>query len=64
MAKVVLKPGESLEEALRRFKREVMKEGIILEMRRREFYEKPSELKKRRKSQKERTIEREKEEQG
>lgn len=64
MAKVVLKPGESLEEALRRFKREVMKEGIILEMRRREFYEKPSDLKKQRKSQKQRTIEREKEEQG
>lgn len=64
MAKVVLKPGESLEEALRRFKREVMKEGIILEMRRREFYEKPSDLKKQRKSQKQRMIEREKEEQG
>ncbi len=64
MAKVVLKPGESLGEALRRFKREVMKEGIILEMRRREFYEKPSDLKKRRKSQKQRMIEREIEEQG
>jgi small subunit ribosomal protein S21 len=64
MAKVVLKPGESLVEAVRRFKREVMKEGIILEMRRREFYEKPSDLKKRRKSQKQRMIEREIEEQG
>ena len=64
MAKVVLKPGESLGEASRRFKREVMKEGIILEMRRREFYEKPSDLKKRRKSQKQRMIEREIEEQG
>ena len=64
MAKVILKPGESLEEALRRFNREVMKEGILLEMRRREFYEKPSDTKKRRKSQKQRMIEREKEEQG
>lgn len=64
MAKVVLKPGESLEEALRRFKREVMQEGIFLEIRRREFYEKPSELKKRKRSQKKRAIEREKEEQG
>jgi len=64
MAKVILKPGESLEEALRRFNREVMKEGILLEIRRREFYEKPSETKKRRKSQKQRMIEREKEELG
>jgi small subunit ribosomal protein S21 len=64
MAKVTLKPGESLEEALRRFNREVMKEGILLEMRRREFYEKPSETRKRKRSQKQRMIEREKEEQG
>ncbi|HEB14087.1 MAG TPA: 30S ribosomal protein S21 [candidate division WWE3 bacterium] len=64
MAKVTLKPGESLDEALRRFKREVMKEGIILEMRRREFYEKPSEAKKRKRSLKQRSIEHEKEEQG
>lgn len=64
MAKVTLKPGESLEEALRRFNREVLKEGILLEMRRRAFYEKPSEVKKRKRSQKQRLIEREKEEQG
>lgn len=51
-----------MEEALRRFNREVMKEGILLELRRREFYEKPSETKKRKKSQKQRMIEREKEE--
>jgi len=61
MAKVTIKPGESLEEALRRFNREVLKEGILLETRRREFCEKPSEAKKRKKSQKERMIEREKE---
>ncbi|MEX0587397.1 MAG: 30S ribosomal protein S21 [Patescibacteria group bacterium] len=63
MAKVTLKPGESLEEALRRFNREVLKEGIMLEMRRREFYEKPSEIKKRKRSQKQKMIEYEKEEQ-
>jgi len=62
MAKVTLKPGESLEEALRRFNREVMKEGILLETRRREFYEKPSETKKRKKSMKQRMIERDKDE--
>lgn len=64
MAKVTLKPGESLAEALRRFNREVMNEGILLEIRRREFYEKPSEAKKRKKSQKQRAIEFEKEEQS
>lgn len=59
MAKVTVKPGESLEEALRRFNREVIKEGIIREMRRREFYEKPSEVRKREESKKKRMIERE-----
>lgn len=63
MAKVTLKPGESLDEALRRFNREVIKEGILREMRRREFYEKPSEVRKRETSKKKRMIEREKEEQ-
>lgn len=51
-----------MEEALRRFNREVLKEGIMLEMRRREFYEKPSEIKKRKRSQKQKMIEHEKEE--
>jgi len=64
MAKVVLKPGESLEEALRRFNRDVLKEGILRETRRREFYEKPSETRRREDSRKKRMIEREKEEQS
>jgi small subunit ribosomal protein S21 len=58
MARVILKEGESLEEALRRFKREVLREGIIKELRRREFYEKPSEIKKRERAMKKRMIER------
>ena len=63
MAKVTVKPGESLDEALRRFNREVIKEGILREMRRREFYKKPSESMKEAESNKKRMIEREKEEQ-
>lgn len=39
--------GESFEKALKRFKRAVEKEGIIAEVKRRQFYEKPSEKKKR-----------------
>lgn len=62
MAKVILKEGESLEEALRRFKREVLREGILRETRRREFYEKPSEVKKRERAAKKRMIERAKQE--
>lgn len=58
MAKVILKEGESLDEALRRFKREVLREGILRELRRREFYEKPSEVKKRERAAKKRMLER------
>jgi len=40
--------GESIDEALRRFKRKCQRNGIISEMKRREFYEKPSEKKRKR----------------
>ncbi len=62
MARVILKEGESLEEALRRFKREVLREGILREVRRREFYESPSELKKRKRAAKKRMVEQAKQE--
>jgi small subunit ribosomal protein S21 len=43
---VVRRDNESLEDALRRFKREVSKVGTLREVRKREHYEKPSEAKK------------------
>ena len=46
MAEIVLFKGESLEQALRRFKRQVLREGILKEAKRRTFYLKPSESKK------------------
>lgn len=46
MAKVKVRNDESLEQALRRFQREVLKEGILQEIKRREFYEKPSLVKR------------------
>lgn len=49
MVKVVVREGETIEQALRRFNREVLKEGIINELRKREFYEKPSIIRKREK---------------
>ena len=43
LAEVKLHEGESLEDALRRFKRKVLQEGIIQEVRRRAFYLKPGQ---------------------
>ncbi len=47
MSKTVVRKNESLEDALRRFKRSVSKSGTIQEVRKREFYEKPSVKRKR-----------------
>ena len=38
MPKIVIREGESLDEGVRRFKRQVNKAGIIRECRKREFY--------------------------
>ena len=46
MTTVIRKDGESLDDALRRFKREVSKVGTLREARKREHYEKPSDAKK------------------
>jgi small subunit ribosomal protein S21 len=47
VVKLVLREGESIQEALRRFRKLVERSGIKKEMRRREYYEKPSEIKRR-----------------
>ena len=46
MSKTVVSKNESLDDALRRFKRTVSKSGTLQEYRKREFYEKPSVKKK------------------
>ena len=46
MAEVQLHEGESLESALKRFKRKVMNEDIIKEIKRHSFYLKPGEKKR------------------
>ena len=38
--------NESIESALKRFKKQVEKAGVLSEVRKREYYEKPSEKKK------------------
>ena len=41
MAKTVVRENESLDDALRRFKRQVSRTGTLAEARKREFYVKP-----------------------
>jgi small subunit ribosomal protein S21 len=43
MPKIELRKGEDLEKALRKFKTKLRHEGIMDEMKKREFYEKPSQ---------------------
>ena len=47
MVKLILREGESIQEAVRRFRKLVERAGIKREMRRREYYEKPSEIRRR-----------------
>ncbi len=42
MAEIRIKENESLDSALRRFKRQCAKSGVLSEIRKREHYEKPS----------------------
>jgi small subunit ribosomal protein S21 len=42
MSTIIIRDGESFESALRRFKKECEKTGILSEVKRREHYEKPS----------------------
>lgn len=56
MTRIKVRNGESLEQALRRFNREVHKAGILRELKDRERYEKPSEVRKRKKKEKARKI--------
>ena len=50
MPSVRIKENEPFEVALRRFKRSCEKAGVLAEVRRREFYEKPTAERKRKKA--------------
>ncbi len=50
MPAVKVKENEPFDIALRRFKRSCEKAGILAEVRRREFYEKPTSVRKRKKA--------------
>ena len=50
MAQVIVRENESLESALKRFKRSCARDGVMSEVRKREHYEKPS-VKRKKKSE-------------
>ena len=50
MSEIRVKENESLDSALRRFKRSCAKSGVLAEVRKREHYEKPS-VKRKKKSE-------------
>ena len=50
MSEIKIKENESLDSALRRFKRQCAKAGVLSEIRKREHYEKPS-FKRKKKSE-------------
>ncbi|MFD3157586.1 30S ribosomal protein S21 [Haloimpatiens sp. FM7330] len=50
MSEIKVRENESLESALKRFKRQCAKSGVLSEVRKREHYEKPS-VKRKKKSE-------------
>jgi small subunit ribosomal protein S21 len=50
VSEIKIRDNESLDSALRRFKRECAKSGVLAEVRKREHYEKPS-VKRKKKSE-------------
>ena len=52
MTRVIVKDGQSFEEAYRIFKKKVQADRLMVEVRRRRFFEKPSVIRKRKKAAK------------
>jgi small subunit ribosomal protein S21 len=55
---IKIREGEQIEEALRRFKRECEKNGIMQEIKRREYFESPAVRKKRKAAEARRKMKR------
>ncbi len=47
MVKVIVHENDDLERALRKFKRKMIRSGLFRDMKRKRYYEKPSEVKRR-----------------
>jgi small subunit ribosomal protein S21 len=63
LAQVFVKPGESIDAALRRFKKQTMESGVLKEARAHEHYEKPSDKRRREEAARLRKIQRAKRQQ-
>ena len=50
MAMIIVKDGERIDSALRRFRKAVDKSGVVADLRKGEYFEKPSIKKKRKKA--------------
>lgn len=53
---VIVRDGEHLESALRRFKKACENDGILQELKRREYYQKPSQIRHAKKMERKRNI--------
>jgi len=51
LTKIEVRKDDSIDKALKRFKSKLRKDGILEEMKKREFYEKPSQKRRREKIQ-------------
>ena len=56
MSEVIVSDGESLDGALKRFNKRVQAEGILTEARRHQYYEKPSERRKKKEAARQRKL--------
>ena len=56
LAQVKVNPGESLDVALKRFKKMIMESGILKEAREHEHYEKPSDRRRREEAARQRKL--------
>ena len=59
MIRMQVRDRETIQEAVRRFRKLVERSGLKKEMRRRQYYEKPSEIKRRNHIRAERRLQRE-----
>jgi small subunit ribosomal protein S21 len=57
LAQVQVKPNESLDQALRRFKKQIQQSGVLKEAREHEHYEKPSDKKRKAEAARKRKFE-------
>lgn len=56
MIKVAIRTGESPEKFLQRFKRICSKEGVLKEIKKRSYYEKPSDRRRRREKEQKKAL--------